>query len=87
MPALSRDKHKKFCTLITEIKKANLLSDDELNELHQQLEIIYNTYKISVNEIKVLITEYETKQKLIRNKVKILLKNTTIKQKKTPSFA
>ncbi len=75
MQAISKDKHEKFCKLVQVIKASQPLQHASLNEMQTELEVIYNTYRQSLNDLKVLIMEYDAKQKDIRQKMRQLLRS------------
>lgn len=75
MQAISKDKHEKFCKLVQVIKAGQPLQHTSLNEMQTELDTIYQTYRQSLNDLKVLIMEYDAKQKDIRQKMRQLLRS------------
>lgn len=75
MRAISKMNHDKFFKFIQEIRKTYSLPDKTLSELEKDLEGVFNAYQQQLNDLKVLILEYDAKKKLASQKIKKLLRN------------
>ncbi|MBC7872382.1 MAG: hypothetical protein H7Y01_00225 [Ferruginibacter sp.] len=86
MQAISKANHEKFCKLIQDLRASQLLKGNDLIELESELETIFYSYLHSLADIKMLIIEYDNKQKAIRNTIKRLLRTSPSRQVKTFSL-
>ena len=70
MQAILKGKHQKFSDWIKDVKIKQPVSVDKLNELEEGLQSLYAVYLQKVQELRVVIYEYEETQKAIRNEIK-----------------
>ena len=70
MHAILKGKHLRFCDWIRNVRVKQPASADKLNELEDGLQSLYVSYLQKVQELRVVIHEYEEKQRAIKNEVK-----------------
>ena len=72
MQAILKNKHKKFCDWLEDVKVKLKINDRKLNDLEDRLRDLYAVYLKKREELKYVIDEYEGKQIDIRNRIKLL---------------
>jgi hypothetical protein len=75
MRAISKMDHDKLFKFIHDIRKTYSIPDKTLVELEKDLEAVFNAYQQQLNDLKVLIIEYDTKKKRMSQKIKQLIRN------------
>jgi flagellar biosynthesis chaperone FliJ len=75
MPAILKSKHEKICQRIDEICAEYNLMDQDLLEMKTELEELFSNYQNQVNNLKVIIFEYEARQKAIRGIMRKISRN------------
>lgn len=74
MQAILKSKHHRFCSWLQTIKDKQALSDYLLDELENELFAYYNQYMQNREGLRLIIQQYEGKQKNIKNRIKELQK-------------
>jgi hypothetical protein len=70
MQAILKARHQKFSDWIKDVKIKQPVPGDKLNELEEELQSLYATYLQKVQELRVVIYDYEERQKSIKNEIK-----------------
>lgn len=70
MQAILKGKHQKFCDWVKDVKMKQPVPASKLDELEDGIYSLYAVYQQKVQELRVVIHEYEEKQKAIKNEVK-----------------
>ncbi len=79
MQAILKRSHNEFCTLIEEIRVSRCLLAPDLAKMESELCAIFQNYQQRLDDLRELILEYDAKKKTIRNKLKQLVREETIK--------
>ena len=86
MQAISQSKHQQFSDWIKDVKIKQPTCNDKLNELENGLQLLYSAYQQKVRELKLVILEYEEKQRSIQNEIKRNRKDGLFEKKLNSSF-
>lgn len=78
MQAILKGKHQKFCDWIKDVRIKQPSAGDKLNELEDGLQSLYIGYLQKVQELRVMIHEYEETQRAIKNEVKRSQRSTPV---------
>lgn len=81
MRAIEREKHQRFCKMIKEFKLSLALEDNNLTLLESELDEIFTSYQHSLNEVRSFIMKYDLKQKDIRQKLRLLMRDELSRKK------
>lgn len=71
MQAILKNKYTAFCNWLYEVKRKQQIADPKLDELEKDIVHAYFAYLRKLEELKLIVEEYEGKQKQIRQRVKM----------------
>lgn len=71
MQAILKNKYTAFCNWLQEVKQKQQIDDQKLDDLEKEMVTLYFTYLRRLEELQLIVEEYENKQKAIRQRIKM----------------
>lgn len=77
MPAILKEKHFRFCTLIENFMASHSDDDSNLAGLEKELQDVYEKYRQGIEDLRTIVAVYDEKQRSIKNRMKQMLRKET----------
>jgi hypothetical protein len=74
MQAILKSKYQQFCNWLHGIKTKQAIGDPVLDEMENEMFTQYNLYLQKIEELRLIIEQYEEKQKNIKSRLRELQK-------------
>lgn len=71
MQAILKNKYLGFCNWLQEVKQKQQITDHKLDEMEKEIVQTYFDYLRKLEELKIIIETYESKQKEIRQRIRL----------------